>query len=301
MKILLTGCNGQVGWELGRALLPLGEIVAASRSQADLSDLDGLRHTVQKYSVDVIVNAAAYTAVDKAETEKDLAFLVNAEAPGVLAKEAKRTGALLIHYSTDYVFDGTKVSAYAEDDEPNPVNIYGQSKLTGEKAIQASGADYLILRTSGVYAARGHNFLKSILRLATEREELNVVADQIGSPTWARLIAETTAHILRQSMIERHKGGFNSGLYNLTSTGETSWHGFAQMIVDIARQQGNQALKNRIINPIPATDYPLPAKRPANSRLSTGRLEQHFGLKMPAWDHALKLCMEDMAAFVHHQ
>ncbi|MDO9048451.1 MAG: dTDP-4-dehydrorhamnose reductase [Methylobacter sp.] len=301
MKILLTGCNGQVGWELGRALLPLGEVIITNRSQVDLSDLDGLRRTVQKYSADVIVNAAAYTAVDKAETEKDLAFLINAEAPGVLAEEAKRTGALLIHYSTDYVFDGTKISAYAEDDVPNPANIYGQSKLAGEKAIQVTGADYLILRTSWVYAARGHNFLKSILRLAAEREELNIVADQIGSPTWARLIAETTAHILRQSLLERYKGDFNSDLYNVTSAGETSWHGFARMIVDYARQQGSQALKNRIINPIPTKDYPLPAKRPVNSRLSVGRLEQHFGLKMPAWDQALKLCMEDIAATVHRQ
>lgn len=299
MKILLTGCNGQVGWELGRALLPLGQVIATNSSQVDLSDLDGLRRTVQKYCADIIVNAAAYTAVDKAETEKDLAFLVNAEAPGVLAEQAKQTGALLIHYSTDYVFDGTKSSAYAEDDAPNPANIYGQSKLAGEKAIQATGADYLILRTSWVYASRGHNFLKSILRLAAEREELNIVADQIGAPTWARLIAETTAHVLRQSLLERHTGNFNSGLYNLTSAGETSWHGFAQMIVDYVRQQGNQILKNRIINPIPTKDYPLPAKRPVNSRLSTDRLEQHFGLKMPAWDQALKLCMEDIAATVN--
>lgn len=300
MKILLTGCDGQVGWELARALLPLGEIIAVNRTQADLADLDGLRHAVQKYNADVIVNAAAYTAVDKAETEKDLAFLINAEAPGVLAEAAKKTGALLIHYSTDYVFDGTKTSAYTEDDVPNPVNSYGQSKLAGEQAIQASGVDYLILRTSWVYAARGHNFLKSILRLAAEREELNIVADQIGSPTWARLIAETTAHILRQSLLERREGGFNSGLYHLTSAGETSWHGFARMIVDVAKRQQNQALKNRIINPIATTAYPLPAKRPANSRLATGRLEQHFGLTMPAWDQALTLCIKDIADSVHH-
>lgn len=300
MKILLTGSNGQVGWELARALLPLGEIIAVNRTQADLADLDSLRHAVQKYNADVIVNAAAYTAVDKAETEKGLAFLINAEAPGVLAEAAKKTGALLIHYSTDYVFDGTKASAYAEDDVPNPVNIYGQSKLAGEQAIQASGVDYMILRTSWVYAARGHNFLKSILRLAAEREELNIVADQIGSPTWARLIAETTAHILRQSLLERREGGFNSGLYNLTSAGETSWHGFARMIVDVAKQQQNQALKNHTINPIATAAYPLPAKRPANSRLATDRLEQHFGLKMPAWDQALTLCIKDIADSVYH-
>jgi dTDP-4-dehydrorhamnose reductase len=301
MKIFLTGGNGQVGWELVRALLPLGEVITTNRLQADLSDLNNLRRTVQKYSADVIVNAAAYTAVDKAETEEDLAFRINAEAPAVLAEEAKKSGALLIHYSTDYVFDGTKISAYAEDDAPNPVNVYGQSKLAGEKAIQATGADYVILRTSWVYAARGHNFLKNVLRLAAEREELNIVADQIGSPTWARLIAEATAHIIRQSLLERHSSSFDSSLYHLTSTGETSWHGFAQTIVDVVRQQGNQTLKNRTINPIPATEYPLPARRPANSLLATGRLEQHFGLKMPAWDKALRLCMEDMAAFAQHQ
>jgi dTDP-4-dehydrorhamnose reductase len=294
MKILLTGCNGQVGWELARALLPLGEVIAVNRSQADLSDPDGLRRIVQKLNPDVIVNPAAYTAVDKAETERDLAFLINAEAPRVLAEEAAKNASLLIHYSTDYVFDGTKHAPYTEDDATHPVNVYGQSKLAGEQAIQATGADHLILRTSWVYAARGQNFLKTILRLAAEREELNIVADQIGSPTWARLIAETTSHVLRQSLLERQQGGFSSGIYNLTSTGETSWHGFAQAIVENVRQQGTQPLKNRIINPIPTTDYPVPAKRPLNSRLSTSRLEQRFGLKMPTWDNALRLCMADM-------
>lgn len=294
MKILLTGCNGQVGWELARALLPLGDIIAVNRSQVDLSDPDGLRRIVQKVSPDVIVNPAAYTAVDKAETDRDMAFLINAEAPRVLAEEAAKSAALLIHYSTDYVFDGTKNTPYTEEDATHPVNVYGQSKLAGEQAIQAAGADHLILRTSWVYAARGQNFLKTILRLAAEREELAIVADQVGSPTWARLIAETTAHILRQSLLERRQGHFNSGVYNLTSVGETSWHGFAQAIVEIARQQGMPALKNRIINPIPTTAYPAPAKRPLNSRLSTDRLEQRFGLKMPSWDAALRLCMADM-------
>lgn len=295
MKILLTGCNGLVGWELSRALLPLGQLFATSRLQVDLADLNGLRSAVQKYSPDVIVNAAAYTAVDKAETEKALALLINGEAPSILAEEAKKTGALLIHYSTDYVFDGTKNTVYTEDDTANPINSYGQSKLAGEQAIQAVGGDHLILRTSWVYAARGTNFLKSILRLAAEREELNIVDDQIGSPTWARLIAETTAHVLQQSLLERQQGSFNSGTYNLTSKGQTSWCGFAQAIVDIARQQANSALKNRIITPIPTTDYPLPAMRPANSRLSIERLEQRFRLELPSWDDALKLCMEEIA------
>lgn len=196
MKILLIGSQGQVGWELARTLLPLGEVVAVSRAQADLSDLDGLRRSVRTIKPDVIVNAAAYTAVDKAETDQEQAFLINAQAAGVLAEEAAICGALLIHYSTDYVFDGSKTVAYLEGDQTNPLNVYGQSKLAGEQAIQASTADFLILRTTWVYAARGNNFVKSILRLAQEREELNIVADQIGAPTWARLIAESTAHIL---------------------------------------------------------------------------------------------------------
>jgi dTDP-4-dehydrorhamnose reductase len=295
VKILLTGATGQVGWELARTLLPIGEIIALDRSQANLADLSALRVIIQQYKPDVIVNPAAYTAVDKAETERELAFLVNAEAPEVLAEEAKKIRALLVHYSTDYVFDGTKSRMYTEDDTTNPINVYGQSKLAGEQAIQSVAGDYLILRTSWVYASRGNNFLKTILRLAAEREELKIVADQIGSPTWARLIAETTAHIVRQSMLERSANRFDSNLYHLTSSGETSWQGFAQKIVEIVREQGNVTLKNKAILPIPTTDYPLPAKRPANSRLSTNRLEQHFGLSLPAWDNALKLCMQELS------
>lgn len=294
MRILLTGSQGQVGWELVRTLLPLGEVIALSRAQADLSNLDELRRTIRSIKPDVIVNAAAYTAVDKAETEQELAFLINAEAPRLLAEEAAICGALLIHYSTDYVFDGSKPGAYLEGDKPNPLNIYGQSKLAGEQAIQASNADYLILRTTWVYAARGHNFVKSILRLAAEREELNIVADQIGAPTWARLIAESTAHILRQSQQKRQQGGFVSGIYNLTATGETSWHGFAQKIVELAAQQGAQQIKTQRINPIPTTAYPLPATRPANSKLSTQRLQQQFQLVLPSWETALQLCLDDI-------
>jgi dTDP-4-dehydrorhamnose reductase len=294
MKILLTGATGQVGWELARTLLPLGEVIAVDRSQADLADLTALRTIVQQYKPDVIVNPAAYTAVDKAETERELAFLVNAEAPGVLAEEAKKIDALLVHYSTDYVFDGTKNAPYTETDSTNPSNVYGQSKLAGEQAIQSVAGDYLILRTSWVYASRGNNFLKTILRLAAEREELKIIADQIGSPTWARLIAETTAHIVRQTLLERSTNRFNSNLYHLTSSDATSWQGFAQKIVDIVREQGNVALKNKAILPIPTTDYPLPAKRPANSRLSNDSLEQQFGLVMPSWDNALKLCMQEL-------
>ena len=257
MKILLIGSNGQVGWELARTLLPLGEVVALNREQADLTDLETLRQTVQTIRPNVIVNAAAYTAVDKAETERDLAFLINAQAVEVLAQEAKNLNALLLHYSTDYVFDGMKDAPYVENDATNPLNVYGESKLAGELAIQASGVDYLICRTTWVFAARGNNFVKSILRLAAERDKLNIVADQIGAPTWARLIAETTAHILRQAQLERGANTFESGIFNLTSAGETSWHGFAEKIVELAEI-------NCVTNPIPTSDYPTPAKRPAN-------------------------------------
>jgi len=294
VKILLIGSQGQVGWELARTLLPLGEVVAASRAQADLSDLDGLRRSVRTIKPDVIVNAAAYTAVDKAETDQEQAFLINAQAAGVLAEEAAICGALLIHYSTDYIFDGSKTGAYLEGDQTNPLNVYGQSKLAGEQAIQASTADFLILRTTWVYAARGNNFVKSILRLAHEREELNIVADQIGAPTWARLIAESTAHILRQAQQERQQGGFKSGIYNLTSTGETSWHGFAEKIIELAKQQENLSIKTQRVNPIPTSAYPLPATRPANSRLSTQRLQKHYQLALPSWETALQLCMDEI-------
>lgn len=294
MKILLTGSQGQVGWELARTLLPLGEVVAASRDQADLSDLDGLRRSIRAIKPDIIVNTAAYTAVDKAETEQEQAFLINAQAAGVLAEESAICGALLIHYSTDYVFDGRKTGAYLEGDQTNPLNVYGQSKLAGEQAIQASTADFLILRTTWVYAARGNNFVKSILRLAQEREELNIVADQIGAPTWARLIAESTAHVLRQAQQERQQGGFKSGIYNLTSTGETSWHGFAEKIIELAKQQEGLTIKTQRVNPIPTSAYPLPATRPANSRLSTQRLQKHYQLALPSWETALQLCMDEI-------
>ncbi len=287
MKILLLGGNGQVGWELARTLLPLGEVVGLNREQADLTDLEKLRQIVQTIRPDVIVNAAAYTAVDKAETERNLAFLINAQAVEILAQEAKKLNALLIHYSTDYVFDGTKNAPYFENDATNPLNVYGESKLAGELAIQASGADYLICRTTWVFASRGQNFVKSILRLAAEREELNIVADQIGAPTWARLIAESTAHIVRQAQHERGAKTFVSGIFNLTSAGETSWHGFAEKIVKLVQL-------TCAIKPIPTSEYPTPAKRPANSRLSTERLTQRFGLTMPTWEDTLKLCLEEL-------
>jgi dTDP-4-dehydrorhamnose reductase len=293
MKILITGSNGQVGFELARTLLPLGKVFALNREQADLTDLEKLRPTIQHIQPDVIVNAAAYTAVDKAESDHETAFLINEKAVAVLADEAKKLNALLIHYSTDYIFDGTKDAPYNEEDVTNPLNVYGESKLAGEQAIQQSGADYVILRTTWVFASHGQNFVKSILRLAAEREELNIVADQIGAPTSARLIAETTAHILRQTQQERGAKTFKSEIYNLTNSGEASWHGFAEKIVELARRK-NIELKNRVINPIPTTAYPTPAKRPLNSRLSTQKLTQHFGLTIPHWETVLELCLAEM-------
>ncbi len=294
MKIMLTGATGQVGWELARTLLPLGEVAVIDRTRADLAEAKSLQAVIREIKPDVIVNPAAYTAVDKAETDQSKAFLINGDAPGIMAEEARKIGALLVHYSTDYVFDGTGTEPYSEQDAPNPLNVYGRSKLDGERAIQAAGGDFVILRTSWVYASRGSNFLKTILRLAADREELKIVADQIGTPTWARLIAETTAHVVQQTLDDRRAGRFQSDIYHLTSSGETSWHGFAERILAIARSQEKFVLKNKALLPIPATDYPLPANRPANSRLSVRRLEQQFGLTMPAWDNALALCMQEL-------
>ncbi|WP_126455358.1 dTDP-4-dehydrorhamnose reductase [Sulfuriflexus mobilis] len=294
MRILLLGRNGQVGWELNRSLLPLGEVIALDRTQADLSRPESLRKIVCDNHPDVIVNAAAYTAVDKAEEEEDLATVINSTAPGVLAEEADKSGALLIHYSTDYIFDGTKDRPYTEDDLPNPINAYGRSKLAGEQAIQATKADHLILRTSWVYAARGRNFLRTIMRLAKEMDELTIVGDQTGSPTWARLIAETTAHCLRQSVYERRKSVFSSGIYNVSSSGETSWYGFASAIVNNARDRPEEKIHVSNIVPIQTRDYPTPAKRPAYSCLATESLEENFNIVMPSWEYGLRLCMEEL-------
>ncbi len=292
MKILLLGKNGQVGWELARALLPLGEVIALDRQQVDFTQVAVLRQRIQTHQPDVIVNAVAYTAVDKAEGERESAFLCNAIAVDAIAQEAKKIGALLIHYSTDYIFDGTKKTPYLEDDAVNPLNVYGESKLAGEKAIMESGADYLIFRTTWVFASRGQNFLKSILRLAAERDTLNIVADQIGAPTWARMIAQATAHIVQQVQQERADNRFVSGVFHLTGAGETSWHGFAQKIVELASP--HCTLKTQVISPISTSQYPTPAKRPLNSRLCTEKLTQRFGIVMPAWDVSLQLCMEEL-------
>jgi dTDP-4-dehydrorhamnose reductase len=289
--ILVTGKNGQVGYELQRALMPLGSVVAVDRTTINLSDSDSIRAAIAQISPDIIVNAAAYTAVDKAESDQQAAMQINATAPGVMAEEAKKLNALLIHYSTDYVYDGSKEEVYVETDATNPVNYYGLSKLAGEQAIQTTGVDHLILRTSWVYGARGSNFLLTMLRLMKEREVLNVIDDQHGTPTWSRLIAEVTAHIIKQALVERQAQGFNSGVYHLTSSGETTWHGFASKIAQLALNK--EALKIKTIEKIPTSQYPTPAKRPHNSRISTQALSERFSLILPTWDDALALCMNE--------
>jgi len=295
MKILLFGKNGQVGWELNRSLQPMGEVAALGRDDADFSKTESLREIVQDTKPDVIVNAAAYTAVDKAEAEEELALVINGEAPKVLAEEALKANSLLVHYSTDYVFDGAKESPYVETDEPLPINAYGRTKLAGEQAIQKSGCDYLIFRTSWVYASRGNNFLLTMLKLAREREELNIVSDQIGAPTSAKLIADTTISCVQQAMKERQAGGFFSDLYHLTSSGYTSWHGFTEEIVKTANKSSASKLSIKHVKAIPTTDYPTPAARPMNSRLELNKLESTFSIKMPDWKDVLHQCMEEIS------
>ncbi|MBF5012907.1 dTDP-4-dehydrorhamnose reductase [Burkholderia pseudomultivorans] len=288
--ILVTGVNGQVGFELLRTLQGLGRVVACDRSMLDLSDLERVRSVVRDLKPSIIVNPAAYTAVDKAETDIEGARRLNADVPRVFAEEAARSGAVLIHYSTDYVFDGTKDGAYVETDATNPQNVYGLTKLEGEQAIAATGCAHLILRTSWVYGRRGKNFLLTMLKLGSERPELKIVADQIGAPTWSKTIATATSHILAQSLAtdEADWWARRSGVYHLTSAGATSWHGFAEAI--LAHAMGERMPK---VVPIPTADYPVPAKRPANSRLSHAKLTGVFGLRLPEWDDALKLCLSE--------
>lgn len=285
-RILLTGKNGQVGWELQRALAPLGEVTAFDRGGLDLASPDRIAATVRELKPDIIVNAAAYTAVDKAEAEPQAAMTINATAPGILADEARPLGALLVHYSTDYVFDGTKPTPYTEDDAPNPLNAYGRSKLAGERAIRASGCRHLVLRTTWVYGNRGQNFLRTILRLAAEREQLRIVDDQFGAPTWSRLIAEATA-----SMIAQHQPP--EGLFHLASGGATSWYGFARAILELTAGQRSRQPQ---VAPCTTAEYPLPAARPANSRLDCTKLAVAAGVGLPDWDAALALCLGDQPA-----
>lgn len=288
-RILLTGSNGQVGRELQHALKPLGKVLALDRSTLDLANPDAIRKTVRDFQPDLIVNAAAYTAVDRAESAPELAMAVNGVAPGVLAEEAKRSHAVLVHYSTDYVFDGTKTTAYIETDVPHPLNVYGATKLAGEQAIRATGAAHYILRTSWVYAAEGANFLNTMLRLGRERPELRIVDDQVGAPTWARAIAQMTAQMLsgRQSPAADPR----YGVYHLTATGAVSWFGFAQAIF-AAAEHATGIPAPRLI-PIATSEYPLPARRPANSRLDTALFASAFGIQPASWQQMLAQCMQD--------
>jgi dTDP-4-dehydrorhamnose reductase len=292
VRLLVTGANGQVGWELRHSLCGLGDMLAMDHTACDLSRPHDLPGIIREARPDVIVNAAAYTSVDKAEKEEELATVVNATAVGVIAEEARRLSALLVHYSTDYVFDGAKDCPYTENDLPRPINAYGRSKLAGERAIAQSGSEYLILRTCWVYAARGHNFLLTILRLAQEREELSIVADQIAAPTWARLIAQATAHIVQCTCRERAGADFTSEILHVTAGGSTSWCGFAAAILDQAMERG--LLRNRPkLRSISSSEYPLPAARPKNSRLAAARVRERFGVRLPEWQEGLARCIQE--------
>jgi dTDP-4-dehydrorhamnose reductase len=293
-RILLTGVSGQVGWELKKNLINLGEVITTSRQEntsdfyLDLSKPESIRQAIQEIQPDLIINPGAYTAVDKAESEPELAMEINGIAPGVLAEEAKLIGAGLIHYSTDYVFNGSSSRPYQEIDQPEPQNIYGKTKLAGEQAIKAIEVPHLIIRTSWVYGLRGNNFLMTMLKLAKEREEIKVVNDQIGTPTWSRLIAESTAQILflgksnLRDFVHHH-----SGIYHLTSTGETSWYDFAKAIFELTSNRSQYKLQNLI--PIPTVEYPTAAVRPAFSILNTQKIYQTFGLMLPDWRDNLSL------------
>lgn len=288
MKILLFGKNGQLGWELQRSLAPLGELVAlASDSQelcGDLTDLAGIAQTVRAVAPAIIVNAAAHTAVDRAESESEQARALNALAPGVLAQEAQRSGAWLIHYSTDYVFDGSGNTPWLETDPTGPLNLYGRTKLEGEVAIRTSGCHHLMFRTSWVYAARGGNFAKTMLRLARERDHLAVINDQVGAPTGADLLADVTAHAIRTAMLRPEL----AGLYHLAAAGQTSWYDYARFVIDCARQAGSEIkVAPDAIQPVPTSAFPTAARRPLNSRLNTQKLQTTFGLRLPPWQHGI--------------
>jgi dTDP-4-dehydrorhamnose reductase len=295
LKILLTGKTGQVGYQLERSLQGLGEVVSINTAQMNLTDLEQVRDVIRSVKPNLIVNPAAYTAVDLAESEQALAMRINGDAPGVMAEEARRLGAAMIHYSTDYVFDGSKDGPYTEDDIANPINVYGRSKLAGERAVQAAGIPHLILRTSWVYGMRGKNFLQTVMRLASERDELRIVSDQYGAPTWSRTIADTTAHIVarlqsaesgRAVGMQRDAWEEHSGLYHLTAQGQTTWCGFTQAIL-----AHPSIMKKPLVTPIKTEDYPLPAPRPKNSVLSCGRMISTF-CDLPDWGKALGLCQE---------
>jgi dTDP-4-dehydrorhamnose reductase len=290
VRILLTGAHGQVGWELQRALAALGEIVAIDMAHLDLANPDAIRERVRELQPEIIVNAAAYTAVDRAESEPELARAVNAVAPRVLAEEAKQLDAILIHYSTDYVFDGEKTNPYTEGDVPHPINVYGRTKLEGERAVAASGCRHLTLRTSWVYGTRGRNFLLTMLRAAEERRALRVVDDQIGAPTWCREIADGTRALLAKPELAMSGA---DGLYHLCAAGHTSWFGFARAIFDSPQLQ-RLGIEPPTMEPIPSSAYPTPARRPLNSRLDCSRLASRAEVRLAAWEQALGRCLAEL-------
>lgn len=292
MKVLLTGVSGQVGFELQRSLMPLAETVLLDRACLDLADEDAIRSCIQSYQPDIVVNPAAYTAVDKAEAEQELAQKINTRAPQVLAEECARINALLVHYSTDYVFSGDEQGAYVETSQPNPQSVYGKTKHAGELAIAETGVNHLIIRTSWVYGVKGNNFLKTMLRLASEREILNVVADQYGAPTSAALIADVSAHMIAYMMRYRESWSDLQGIYHLTAGGQTSWHEYAHYVISQASELGaTLSLSADKVLPIATTEYPTPAKRPVNSVLHTDKIQKQFGVRLPHWqkgvDHVL--------------
>ena len=294
MNILLCGKNGQLGYALAPRLTALGQVVAVDHEDFDIGNTDALCEALGEIAPDVIVNAAAYTDVDAAESDRATAFAVNSAAPGTMARWAADNGAAMIHYSTDYVFDGSGERPWREDDATNPINAYGESKLAGDEAVLASGAPCLIIRTSWLYAARGRNFLLTMLRLAAEREEIRVVDDQIGAPTAAGLIADVTRDVLVQAegdvaAMLRERGG----VVNAAAAGETSWHGFAKAIFGAARDRG-QGLTVRQVEQIPSTAYPLPARRPLNSRLALAKLHDRFGITLPEWRLALEAVFDEL-------
>lgn len=290
--ILLTGRTGQVGWELERALAGVGTVIATGRRELNLADPGSIRSVIRQARPDIIVSAAGYTNVDEAEGEPDLAMKVNGVAPGIMAEEAKRIGALLVHYSTEYVYDGTLGRPYTEEDEPNPLNVYGRTKLAGDRAIQASGCAHLILRTSWVYGARGRNFVLTILKLAREKAQLSVVDDQCGSPSWARRLAEATASVLSQLDTARA----NSGIFHLAAAGHATRYEFATAIVGAMREMSGQVGGWARVEPIRSTQYPLPAARPLGLVTNKGKLAQVFGLAMPDWRDEIRAFLVELAA-----